>query len=186
MESFQKLMKQEIDRLSDLTLDLLYFSKITPEKSDKIELSGLVRRVGQLLNPLFRSKQVQLRVKARKSLFLKGNKGQLESLVINLLQNSLKAVSAQGTVEISTDFLLKSPFGAKWLKIDIKDTGRGISPENLSKIYKPFYSTDLLGIGLGLSICQKVVENHQGFIKVKSHPGKGTLFSVYFPGEPNP
>ena len=181
MDSFQKIMQKEIGRLSDLTNDFLAAGH---EKMVLIDLKEVIQQVTQLMSPLFHSKKVQLRVKTPKSLFLKGNKIQIESLFINLLQNGIKAVISEGIVEISTRFLVKSPYGPNWLEIRVKDNGRGISKENMGKIFMPFFSVDRSGTGLGLTICQKIVENHEGYLKVKSQLGKGSVFSIYFSSSP--
>jgi K+-sensing histidine kinase KdpD len=182
MDSFEKLMKREVERLYDLTVDLLHFSKTSTEKMKVIDLQSVIQPVMQLMRPLFNSKKVELKAKPAKSMFLLGNGDQLEGLLINLLQNGMKAAGTQGIVEIAAGFSPRSPQGPNWLKIQVKDNGPGISREDLPKIFKPFFSTDRSGTGLGLAICQKVVENHKGYMKVKSLPGKGTVFTVCLPG----
>jgi nitrogen-specific signal transduction histidine kinase len=186
MDSFQKLMQREISRLSDLTNDFLDFSVGGLEKIALVDLKEIIQQVTQLMGPLFYSKKIRLKVKAPKRLFLSGDKTQIKSLFINLLQNALKAIQSEGVVEISTRFLVKSPYGSNWLEIQVKDNGSGISKENMDKIFMPFFSADRLGTGLGLAICQKITEDHKGYIKVKSQLGKGTVFAIYFPSTPIP
>ncbi len=65
--------------------------------------------------------------------------------------------------------------------VDIRDDGRGIAAEQLDQIFTPFYTTRTNGTGLGLATCQKIVSEHNGFIKVDSTEGEGTQFSVYLP-----
>ncbi len=185
MDEFQKIMKKEIGRLSDLTNGLLDLSGADPEKMTIVDLKDIIRQIIQLMGPLFFSKKIQLKVKASKNLYLKGNETQLKSLLINLLQNAFKAVESEGVVELSTHFLAKSPRGPNWLKIQVKDNGRGISKENMVKIFSPFFSEDHLGTGLGLAICQRITENHKGYMEVKSQFGKGTVFSLCFPSIPS-
>ncbi len=186
MDSFQKLMNREIGRLSSLTNDLLDFSATGNEKMETVDLNEVIQQVAQLMGPLFYSKKIQLRVKASKGAFLKGDESLLKSLIINLLQNGLKAIGSKGVLEISTRFLAKSAYGSNWVEIRVKDNGKGISPENMGKIFKPFFSEGRLGSGLGLAICQKVVENHKGYLTVKSQLGKGSTFSIFFPSFPIP
>ncbi len=181
MYSFQKLMQREIGRLSDLTNDLLDLSNAGPEKKTMINFKKIIQQVIQLMGPLFQSKKIRLKISALKNFCIKGNEIQIKSLFINLLQNALKAIQAEGVVEISIHFLTKTPNGSNWAEIQVKDNGKGIREENLDKIFLPFFSENSLGTGLGLAICRKIVENHEGYIKVKSHPGKGTIFSIFFP-----
>jgi signal transduction histidine kinase len=68
--------------------------------------------------------------------------------------------------------------------ISVTDTGFGISPEDLPKIFQPFFSVKKKsGLGLGLPICAKIIKNHGGRIEVESQPGKGTTFKIYLPSE---
>jgi two-component system, NtrC family, sensor histidine kinase HydH len=70
---------------------------------------------------------------------------------------------------------------ASFVEIIFQDSGRGIPPESLSDIFIPFYTTKDGGTGLGLPICQRIVENHKGNIEVQSSPGRGSIFSVLLP-----
>ncbi len=96
IDSFQKLMKREISRLSELTNGLLDLSNFGSEKMAMVDLREILQQVAQLMGPLFNSKNIQLKVKAPKSFFLRGDKTQIECLFINLLQNGLKAVGPGG------------------------------------------------------------------------------------------
>jgi two-component system sensor histidine kinase HydH len=78
-----------------------------------------------------------------------------------------------------------SPGDYENIKITIADTGKGISPSNLRKIFDPYFTTKSTGTGLGLAIVHKIVEAHQGNIKVTSTPGKGTLFTLFIPIQPD-
>ena len=69
----------------------------------------------------------------------------------------------------------------EFVKIEISDTGNGISPENLEKIFEPYFSTKETGTGLGLAIVQKIIDVHNGEIMVESELGKGTVFTVTLP-----
>ena len=91
---------------------------------------------------------------------------------VNLLLNAKEAISEGGTVEIKT--LSKK----KILEIQISDTGRGVEPNNLDKIFNPFFSTRKKGTGLGLAIASQILEQHQAKIFVESEVGKGTKFTI--------
>jgi len=91
--------------------------------------------------------------------------------------NAGQAMPNGGTLIISTEWLEKE----KEIKIVIEDTGTGISPENLDKVFDPFFSTkSQKGFGLGLSVSYGIIENHGGRVDVKSREGEGTRFSIYF------
>lgn len=179
--SFESLMRKEIERLGKLTEDLLAFSKDAKGGTTQVDLSVLLEHLGRLLKPLFRSKKVNLTIDVPRGLLIQGSEDQLESLFLNLLQNSFKAIKTNGKIEITGKHLAKSPYGKNKIKIEVQDNGQGFSGDLGKKIFDPYFSTDPNGAGLGLVICQRVVENHGGHISVKSAPRKGALFSVFFP-----
>ncbi len=104
---------------------------------------------------------------------------QIEAVIINLLQNAVQSIENEGVVTIKTEF----DEARQSFKLTIKDTGSGISPENLKKIFKPFYSTKAKGTGLGLAISKDIIERHGGSVSVSSVKGKGTVFEIYLPGK---
>jgi signal transduction histidine kinase len=110
-----------------------------------------------------------------------GSKEQVLQALENLISNAVDAMPGGGTLFVGTD--LEEVGGSLYATVKVKDTGRGIKTEDLSKIYEPFFSTKLLmkGTGLGLSITKKVMEDHGGFIRVDSVVNAGTTFSLYFP-----
>jgi signal transduction histidine kinase len=105
------------------------------------------------------------------------NLGQLNQVFLNLLTNGLQAIDGQGEIWVRTD-----QEGDEIL-ITVEDTGHGIPPEVLPRIFEPFYTTKEVGkgTGLGLSISHKVIEDHGGRIEVQSSPGKGSRFTICLP-----
>ena len=181
VDSFEKLAQKEIQRLIGLTGDILHFLKADPERQEKVELGPLLDQVGELVQPLFHSRGVKLRVKTSKTPPIRGNGAQIESLMLNLLQNALEAVKTGGKVEVSSRALPASGRGKGRVQLQVKDNGLGIPQKDFHRIFRPFFTSKNAGNGLGLAICQKVVENHEGKMEVKSVLGKGTVFSVSLP-----
>lgn len=105
------------------------------------------------------------------------DKEQLQQAVINLILNATDATGPGGTITVSTEF---SP-DDKFVKINISDTGKGISAENIDKIFEPFFTTREFGTGLGLAITHGIIGRHGGDIKVQSQPGQGTTFTIRLP-----
>jgi two-component system sensor histidine kinase HydH len=105
-----------------------------------------------------------------------GDAESLRSVFNNLFINAVQAMEGAGgtlNVKISPD--------AEFVKIEIEDVGKGISEENVAKIFEPYFSTKETGTGLGLAIVQKIVESHNGTITVESKPNEGTNFIVKLP-----
>jgi len=109
-----------------------------------------------------------------------GDPVQLKELFLNILSNAGEAMPKGGTVTVSSRFL---DGAARQIEVMIRDTGQGISPENLDKIFMPFYTTKKIGqgTGLGLAIAYGIVKMHRGAIEVKSKVGEGTVFWVKLP-----
>ena len=99
----------------------------------------------------------------------------LKQVVLNIFINAQQAMTNDGELIIRTDR------ERDLAVITISDTGRGIERENLGRIFKAYYSTKPTGSGLGLSIAKKVIDAHNGTIKVDSEPGKGTAFTIRLP-----
>lgn len=112
-----------------------------------------------------------------------GNKGQLMEVMLNLVKNARDAMEGEGRIFISTRTATRD--GRDYAEVEIKDTGPGVDPKVIDKIFDPFFSTKEKGgganIGLGLSISQSIVKEHGGTIEVESAPGEGAAFRVYLP-----
>ena len=102
---------------------------------------------------------------------------QMEQVFVNLLLNAVEAIQGKGVITIKS-YLDRSQ---SYAIIEIIDTGCGIAPDDLNKIFEPFFSTKPKGTGLGLAVSYGIVRNHQGDIKVSSQPGSGTCFTIEIP-----
>jgi len=114
------------------------------------------------------------------------DRSQFQSVLINLIINALDANEPGGNINIYTATgLSASDTGHKGVEITIADTGSGIPPDNLDKLFDPFFSTKEVGqgTGLGLSVSYGIVQRHGGTIRVQSEVGKGTRFFIWLPIE---
>ena len=102
---------------------------------------------------------------------------QLQQVFLNLMFNAIEAMPKGGAIAVKT-FLDDSD---NVLRIAISDTGKGMEPQMLDQIFQPFFTTKRKGSGLGLSICQRLVDQHEGTLSVESAPGKGTVFTILLP-----
>ena len=105
------------------------------------------------------------------------DKDQLEQALINLILNAIEVTDHGGKVTVSTKFVPETDT----IKLEVCDTGEGISEENMARIFDPFFTTKESGTGLGLAITHGIIEQHGGTIEVKSKLGQGTNFTVEFP-----
>ncbi|HMG72985.1 MAG TPA: ATP-binding protein [Pyrinomonadaceae bacterium] len=105
----------------------------------------------------------------------------LRSALTNLIINGFQAMDGSGG---KLSVVLSSEDGGRRARIDVIDSGRGIAPEDISKLFEPYYSTKETGTGLGLAIVKKAVDDHEGTISVRSKVGEGTTFTITLPAEP--
>jgi two-component system, NtrC family, sensor histidine kinase HydH len=101
---------------------------------------------------------------------------QLMQVILNIALNAVESMPGGGTLTFRTAIIETS--AGKAVSITIRDTGQGISKETEKNIFKPFFTTKERGVGLGLAICQKIIKDHGGLIRVKSIPGQGTVFFI--------
>ena len=114
------------------------------------------------------------------------DRSQFQSVIMNIIINAIDATDSGGYITISTRINLETQNGKhKEIEIIIADSGCGISPEHLDKMFDPFYTTKEVGkgTGLGLSVSLGIIEHHGGTISVKSQIGKGSTFIIHLPLE---
>ena len=110
-----------------------------------------------------------------------GDAAQLHQALVNLCHNARDAMPSGGTLTVAARNTVVDD--KRCVVLEIKDTGCGIPPALLDKIYEPFFTTKDLGHGLGLSTAQSIVKSHGGFIKTESQPGHGSTFRVHLPAQ---
>jgi PAS domain S-box-containing protein len=140
---------------------------------------------------------VKLNVRYNSAGFIKINEAQLNKILLNLVLNAVDAIDGKGQIQIETYSCLRKdePFliqnnavNNEYLKLNVADNGRGMSPEEKSRIFEPFFSTDKSRKGLGATIIFNVVHEANGFVNVESKLGEGTKITIYLPlhkGEKN-
>jgi signal transduction histidine kinase len=113
-----------------------------------------------------------------KEVVVVGDPDQLKQVIWNLGLNALQAMPMGGQLT----FAIRrhtSEYGPRWAAIELADTGRGMEPAEIERIFEPFYTTKPGGTGLGLAIAQKIIDNLGGRIEVVSHEGQGSIFRVW-------
>jgi len=133
----------------------------------------------QLLEPQLRRSQIRIvRSYENDAPLVYGNAGKLQQVFTNLILNARDAIPDGGQITLSTE---TADDGS--MIVEVADTGIGIDPENVAKIYDPFYTTKGVGrgTGLGLAVSYGIVQEHTGRITVESTPGKGTTFRITLP-----
>jgi signal transduction histidine kinase len=170
------VIQKELDRLEQI-LDgfLKYVGKVKLQPAD-VDVNELVGDMVDFYSPQCYSRSITVRVALyNKPLVCKVDADMLKQIILNLFINAQQAIDAGGELIIKTAAQNQSAV------IQISDTGRGIAPEKLAKIFDAFYSSRPQGVGLGLATVKKIIEAHKGSINVDSEPGKGTQFTIKLP-----
>ena len=187
-------IKQNANRAAGLVRQLLAFSRKQPLQPKLIDITENFAELNHMLKRIL-GEQITLKFRHGADLgFIKVDPVQFSQVIINLAVNAKDAMNGNGTLTISTrkEYLTESyQFGddiikpGEFIVIDVTDTGCGIPPENLSRIFDPFFSTKEnvvgSGTGLGLAMVYGIVRQTEGFIKVNSVINKGTTFSIFLP-----
>ena len=170
------ILKSDIERLKNLVNRFMSFARPVRPRLEETEINGLLKEVVANLQGQLRQKKIKLKVSYGKDIpLLKLEKDELHRAFLNLLLNSLEAVSVGGEISVSTSR------GEEGIGIRIKDNGAGIPPEARDKIFDIFFTTRDKGSGLGLSQVYRAVESHKGKITFNSKVGQGTEFQIRIP-----
>jgi signal transduction histidine kinase len=191
LDRFLDIIRAHADRLNLIITDLLLLSKIesgqAPLKQEPVALAGLIDRTVGLLHHLIEKKHHTVAVNIPSDLPpILGDEERLGQVFSNLLDNAVKYTLEHGTITIS------ALAGKKFVEVGVADTGIGIPPQDIPRIFERFYRVDkarsreLGGTGLGLAIVKHLVEGHGGTVSVESSPGKSTTFFVKLPTAPMP
>ena len=171
-------MEAELTRSTKLIRNLLDFARQSPPAFRQINLNDVVNRAVDLVAHSAELQHVQIVKELDLSLpNLTADYDQLYQVCTNLILNAIQAMPKGGKLT------LRSSVNNGQLKIEVQDTGCGISSENMRKLFTPFFTTkhEVKGVGLGLAISYGIIQRHHGRIEVQSKEGEGATFTIYLP-----
>lgn len=182
LEQFKKhlaLMSSELERCGNIVSGLLSFSREDSREYRDIDLNEVLSAVITLTRHKMGLRGVELITDIAGLLMIHGNERELQQCFLNLIFNAIEAMPGGGRLEIISKLLNNE----QQARIEIRDTGYGISEENMAHLFDPFFTTkeEGQGTGLGLSIVYGVVKNHRGNIQINSKVGEGSSFVLDFP-----
>jgi PAS domain S-box-containing protein len=177
----EKITRQTF-RASEIVNNLLNFSRTSGTEIGDVDVNQVIADTLALLEHQFKVARVQVQNQLAPRLSpIQGNPGRLQQVFLNLFLNAKDAMPGGGTLRVATG-------NGDSVSVSVSDTGSGIAPEHIQRIYDPFFTTknapregQARGTGLGLSVTYGIIQEHAGKIKVESHPGTGTTFTLDFP-----
>jgi two-component system NtrC family sensor kinase len=173
-------VRTQAERATNIVNNLLNFSRTgSATEFGELAIARVLDDTLQLLEPQLRRSQIEIsRIYDPEAPEVFGNAGKLQQVFTNLILNARDAIPDGGRITIQT-----TPSDDGSLVVEVSDTGIGIAPENVAKIYDPFFTTKGVGqgTGLGLAVSYGIIQEHAGRITVDSTPGKGTTFRIMLP-----
>ena len=164
--------------------NVLHFHSLPPPERAPVDLGQLLAWSCDFFLPLARQSRVALSLQNRVAgVFFPADRHRLEQVLLNLVLNALRAMPGGGWIELGGRIAQDHTDDrhGETIVLTVSDTGPGISPEHLSGVFEPGFSTRAGSPGLGLAVCRKIVEQHGGTIAAGSRPGCGARFTVTFP-----
>ena len=181
-KEFLNVISNQVDKLEFLMDSLTKMSKLETNlivlNKESSKFMECIEKAKEQVRPLAEKKNIEIEIMGENCIIQYDKKWTLEA-ICNILENAIKYTKQNGKIKIHLEKL------ENFLKIDIIDNGIGIDEENISNIFKRFFRErkvyNIEGIGIGLYLSKNIIENQNGYIKVKSKVNKGTTFSVFLP-----
>ena len=185
---FLETIRSEAERLTNMTNEFLELARLSSGRArlarTRVDLAQVVQTAVNVVRPQAIERGIHLTVRAAKGLPpVLGDPQRLHQVALNLLSNAIKYNRPNGSVYVSVD---ADPEAAHMLRVQVRDTGRGIAPEHLDRLFEKFFRVAdaegyARGTGLGLSIAKEIIQVHGGRIWVESQVGQGTTFFFTLP-----
>ena len=177
----EKITRQTF-RASEIVNNLLNFSRTSGTEFADVDINKIITETLTLLEHQFKTARIQVQSELTPGISaIQGNPGRLQQVFLNLFLNAKDAMPGGGQLKVATT-------NGEMVSVRVTDTGSGIAPEHIQRIYDPFFTTKTTpkegqnrGTGLGLSVTYGIIQEHAGKIRVESNPGAGTTFALDFP-----
>jgi signal transduction histidine kinase len=175
-------METGINRINHIVSDLRTFTRADVTASETVSVLPALESALRFLSHEWRDKiRIEKEIPAGQTVW--ANRNQFIQVLVNLLQNALDSLKNKDFSGVEPEISVRASDAGAETIIMVRDNGEGIAPENLPKIFDPFFTTKDVGagMGLGLSICYRIMEQHRGRIDVRSEPGQYSEFTLAFP-----
>jgi len=188
LQDYTQIMIKEVERINFIIEELMDLGNPRAPEIGDVELTKILDDIILLQREAARGQNIKFLLKLDPSIPpIQGDESLLTRLFLNLIKNAREAIAHEGEVSIETrissNYHMTSPGrrSSPMVDITIRDTGCGINPEEMDRIFTPYFTTKSKGSGLGLAISQKIIEDHHGLLKITSSPDEGTTLTVSLP-----
>lgn len=175
-KSYLETMNEAVDYILNMIEEILEFGR---EKTSilyqKVNLKEFITDFVNVFSKTIKDKEINIRIESDENIFAEIDPNKFKRVINNLLKNSVEAIEKKGTIDI------KIQKQDEYVQLVVKDTGIGMQPYVLERIFEPFFSFGKVGTGLGMTVVKKIVDDHEGKIEVQSKPNEGTTFKITIP-----
>jgi signal transduction histidine kinase len=176
---FKNTVPREIDRINQLVENLLELTRTRKHPMNALDVNQLITQVIDLHGEEMSKKHISFNDRLTRTIpLIKGDSETLYRAFSNLIINSIQAMTSGGTLFVSSG---PEDSECSMVEIVIHDTGIGMDETTTKNLFNPFFTTKEKGVGLGMALTQKIIEDHHGTIEVQSEKGKGTTSTIRLP-----
>lgn len=175
LKEYATIITNEVQRLEDILRDILGFVRQVRLSRTEVNINELLKETVSLVETEAADRDISVETDFSDVPEILVDPDRIKESLLNIVKNAIQAVVTQGMISVKT---------FTWgndVVIEIKDTGPGIDNKDMPFIFDPFYTTKPSGTGLGLAITRRIIEEHNGRIRVESKPGEGTMITIYLP-----
>lgn len=184
ISDYFEILSAEMQRLNRITTSFLQLSRPDAVSRVRLHILDPIARILRLLEPEAKEKRIEILTSfPNPEIEVLGDATKLEQVCLNIMINAMQAMPNGGTIFVATR--LRAEEDADWVELRITDQGVGVAPENMDRLFDPYFTTRSEGTGLGLAIADRIVADHGGTITVETTPGTGTMMVVRLPVAPH-
>ncbi len=173
--SLARLVYKEVKRINETVNEFLRFSKPEPIKKSDFRLNETLKELEAQFAALLEQKGIELKILSGYEGTVNWDRNQIKQTLVNLIQNAAQAIKGNGVIKLAA----REENGN--IILSVEDNGAGIPEENLGRIFNLYFTTKAEGTGIGLSVTQRIIQEHDGIITVESKVGEGTVFTIKLP-----
>lgn len=170
-----EVILKESERLEKILSNVMDFTRPSPYIKEYNDLNSIINDTVSLLNNVFQERKIDIEINLEEKLpLIKSDFNQLKQVILNLIQNAMDATSSGGKVEVSTRVEKDKAI------ISVADNGTGIEEQDIPNLFEPFFTTKVTGVGLGLAVVKRIINDHDGEISAVNREGGGAEFKIEF------
>jgi len=174
IQEYHTIITEEIERLNNILTNFQDLTKPLKIEKDSVSMNEVIQNTVKLIKMGIQNLDIRLELSTNLPM-IQADASSLKQVFLNLIKNAAEACGLVGELEI------KTASDPPWIKISFSDDGPGIPPELVNRIFEPFFTTKARGMGVGLAICQRIIQAHNGRIEVNNRLPKGTQFNIFLP-----